>query len=44
MNNFLDIIKSKKFWGGVLTTIGGVLSGVLTFPDAVVEIIKQIGG
>lgn len=44
MQNLLDTLKSKKFWGGVFTALGGVLAGTLAVPEAVMQLIKLIGG
>lgn len=44
MNNLLEAVKSKRFWGGVFTAIGGVLAGALTLPDALIQLIHLIGG
>ena len=37
-------IKSKAFWAGVLTTAAGLLTGALTAPEAIMQLIKLIGG
>lgn len=44
MEKFLNTLKSKAFWGGVLTTLGGVLTGAIAIPDAVIHLVKLIGG
>jgi hypothetical protein len=44
MQNLLDTLKSKKFWGGVFTALGGVLAGTLALPDAVIQLLQLIGG
>lgn len=40
----IDALKSKTFWGGVLTALGGVLTGALTIPDALIQLVHLIGG
>lgn len=40
----IDALKSKSFWGGVFTAIGGVLAGALTLPEALIQLIQLIGG
>lgn len=42
--NIKEKIKNKAFWGGVLTTIGGILAGSIAFPDAIIQLINLIGG
>ena len=44
MQNLLDVIKSKRFWGGVFTALGGVLAGSLAIPDAIIQLVHMIGG
>lgn len=44
MNNLFEAVKSKRFWGGVFTALGGVLAGTLAIPDAIIQLIHLIGG
>lgn len=44
MQNLLDALKSKKFWGGIFAALGGVLAGTLALPDAVIQLLQLIGG
>ena len=44
MQSLLDVIKSKRFWGGVFTALGGVLAGSLAIPDAIIQLIHMFGG
>ena len=37
-------IKNRGFWAGVCTTIGAVLAGTLSAPDAVINLIQQLIG
>lgn len=39
-----ESLKSKAFWGGVLTALGGVLTGALALPDALIQLVQLIGG
>ena len=38
-----ETLKTKTFWGGVLTTIGAVLTGAMAIPQGIIELIKLIG-
>lgn len=40
----MKTLKSKKFWGGFLTALGGVLTGAMTVPDLFIALFNLIGG
>lgn len=44
MEKFLNALKNKTFWGGVLTALGGVLTGAIAIPDAIIQLVQLIGG
>lgn len=44
ITNLKEKLKSKAFWGGVLTALGGVLAGAIAVPDAIIQLINLIGG
>ena len=44
ISKLTEKLKSKAFWCGILTALGGLIGGSLTAPDFMIELIKLIGG
>lgn len=44
MAKYLEKLKNKAFWAGILTALGGLIGGSLTAPEFVIKIINMIGG
>lgn len=44
MQKYLEKLKNKAFWAGILTALGGLIGGSLTAPEFVIKIINMIGG
>lgn len=40
----LEKLKNKAFWAGVATTIAGVLTGALTAPEAIINVLTSLIG
>ncbi len=40
----IEKLKNKCFWAGVATAIAGVLTGAMSAPEAIINILQQLIG
>ena len=40
----LEKLKNKSFWAGIATAIAGVLTGALSAPEAIINILTSLIG
>lgn len=40
----IEKLKNKCFWAGVATAIAGVLTGAMSAPEAIINVLQQLIG
>lgn len=40
----LEKLKNKSFWAGVATAVAGILTGALSAPEAIVNVLTSLIG